>query len=307
MNRCCPNPNCKLSPSLIHPEKNQGPGFRPIVKKGTFYRLWDRRKLQCYLCRNCGTHFSSATHSPDYRQKKREYNSLVWELFSSGMSQRRMAIHLGLNRKTVVRKFRLVSKRAREDHNRWLQMIEPHSITEVQFDDLETFEHTRCKPISVTLMVNKKTREILSFQASQMPANGHLAKIARKKYGKRKDLRREGWESLFKQSKRILSPEVVIESDQNPHYPMFVKKHLPHASHIQHPGLRGSHTGQGEIKKGGFDPLFSLNHTCAMLRANINRLFRKTWCTTKLKDRLMDHLAIYVRYHNTVLLPNCPL
>jgi hypothetical protein len=302
MKRCCPNPNCKLSPSLIHPEKFLGPNFKPIIKKGTFYRLCDRRRIQRYLCRNCGTLFSSATHSPEYKQKKRGYHQLVRELFSSGMSQRRMAIHLDLNLKTVVRKFRIVSKGAARDHEKWLETIPPHSITEVQFDDLETFEHTRCKPISVTLMVNKKTREILGFQASQMPANGHLAKIARKKYGKRKDLRREGWESLFKQSKRILSPEVVIESDQNPHYPMFVKKHLPRASHIQHPGLRGSHTGQGEIKKGGFDPLFSLNHTCAMLRANINRLFRKTWCTTKLKDRLMDHLALYVRYHNTVLL-----
>lgn len=302
MKRCCPNPNCHLSPSLLLPQKILGPKFKPIIKKGTFYRQCDRRRIQRYLCRNCGTHFSSATHSREYRQKKRGYNEVVWELFSSGVSQRRMAIALGLNRKTVVRKFRTLSKCAIEDHENWLKTKEPQTIEAVQFDDLETFEHTRCKPISVTLMVDKKTREILGFQASQMPANGPLAKVARKKYGKRKDRRSEGWESLFLQTKRVLSPAVVIESDQNPHYPMFVKKHLPQAKHIRHPGRRGSNTGQGEIKRGGFDPLFSLNHTCAMLRANINRLFRKTWCTTKLKDRLMNHLALYVRYHNTVLL-----
>jgi hypothetical protein len=60
--------------------------------------------------------------------------------------------------------------------------------------------------------------------------------------------------------------------------------------------------GQGELKKVGRDPLFSLNHTCAMLRANLNRLFRRTWCTTKRIDRLEAHLWIYVRFHNEVLL-----
>ena len=39
-----------------------------------------------------------------------------------------------------------------------------------------------------------------------------------------------------------------------------------------------------------------------MMRANINRLFRKTWCTTKKPERLIDHIELYVQYHNEVLL-----
>ena len=50
-----------------------------------------------------------------------------------------------------------------------------------------------------------------------------------------------------------------------------------------------------------FDPIFSLNHTCAMLRANICRLIRKTWCTTKKRERLVDHIAIYTYLHNRSL------
>jgi hypothetical protein len=38
-----------------------------------------------------------------------------------------------------------------------------------------------------------------------------------------------------------------------------------------------------------------------MLRANLNRLFRKTWCTTKNKQGLIDHLSLYVEFHNRVL------
>ena len=49
---------------------------------------------------------------------------------------------------------------------------------------------------------------------------------------------------------------------------------------------------QGELKKRGKDPLFYINHTLAMLRANVNRLIRKTWCTTKDPAQLIYHLAI---------------
>ncbi|HEY8279241.1 MAG TPA: transposase, partial [Bdellovibrionota bacterium] len=74
--------------------------------------------------------------------------------------------------------------------------------------------------------------------------------------------------------------------------------HFPKALHKTYEGKRGAQGGQGELKKVKFDPLFSLNHTCAMFRANVNRLFRKTWCTTKRIDRLRAHLMIYAHYHN---------
>ena len=64
--------------------------------------------------------------------------------------------------------------------------------------------------------------------------------------------------------------------------------------------LRPGHRVHGVV---GYDPLFWVNHTAAMLRANVNRLIRRTWCTTKRADRLADHLALYVHFHNTVLLP----
>jgi hypothetical protein len=62
--------------------------------------------------------------------------------------------------------------------------------------------------------------------------------------------------------------------------------------------LRESNVGLGQLKKIGFDPLLSLNHTYAMLRANINRLIRKTWRTTKDPWGLKDHIELYVNFHN---------
>lgn len=209
---------------------------------------------------------------------------------------------LSVNPKTVVSRSRFFAQHAKRARLGAL-VATPGALREVQFDDLETSEHTKCKPLSVALAVDPKTRKILSFQVSRMPAKGRLARIARKKYGHRPDERKEGWEALFQELSQIVHPEAAFCSDENPFYPAFVRKHFPRASHKRVPGGRAAIAGQGELKKKVFDPLFALNHTCAMLRANMNRLIRRTWCTTKTIEGLKDHLEIYVRFHNERLTP----
>jgi len=303
MKRYCVNLDCSEHQS----RHLDGTVSGRISKKGTFYRLCDRRYIQRFKCRVCKIQFSKSTFDPDYRQHRREINHRLFLFLASGVTQRRAAFLLDADRKTIGRKLKILGARAKVDHEEWLEeRFSESKVRHIQFDDLETSEHTKCKPVSVTLAVQNKSREILDFQVKRMPAKGRLSRVARKKYGKRKDERPEGWDQLFKNLKMILHPESVCESDENPHYPKYLKKHLPNAKHIRHKGARGTVTGQGELKKQKFDPLFSLNHTCAMLRANISRLFRKTWNTTKKIERLVDHLWIYVRYHNTVLVKSGP-
>lgn len=300
MKRYCINLECSE-----HQSKHlSGTRSGRIVKKGTYYRKSDRRYLIRYLCVVCGAQFSSATFDINYLQRRRDLNRKVYELISSGISQRRMAQILKVNLKTIKRKIDLLNERARVEHREWIEeKYHDSPIEHVQFDDLETSEHSKCKPLSVTLAVHAKTREILDFQVKRMPAKGTLSKIALKKYGRRKDERPDGWNAIFQNLRPYVSSTALFESDENPHYPRFLKKHFPNASHVRYPGARGAIFGQGELKKQKFDPLFSLNHTCAMMRANMNRLFRRTWCTTKKIDGLINHLWIYVQFHNQELLP----
>ncbi|HXH75974.1 MAG TPA: hypothetical protein VNJ08_13465, partial [Bacteriovoracaceae bacterium] len=79
--------------------------------------------------------------------------------------------------------------------------------------------------------------------------------------------------------------------------------YLPKGKHLTFKSERGCVAGQGELKKVRFDPLFIVNHTCAMFRANVNRLIRKTWCTTKDPQRLKDHLDIFMYFYNEIILP----
>ncbi|MEK6773401.1 MAG: transposase [Bdellovibrionota bacterium] len=267
-----------------------------IVRIGKYYRTSDSTSVQRYQCKKCLKSFSTATLQPCYSQKKRHKNEMLRRLLCSGVSQRRAARLLSLARKTVVRKFIFLGIQAQEILR--ASNLSLPSCDTIEFDDMETFEHSKCKPLSITLAVEFKTRRILGFEVSQMPAKSILARIAVKKYGPRKDLRFFGRRKLFKDIKTLIHHNALIKSDQNPHYPKDVMRHFPKASHETFKGRRGCIVGQGELKKIGFDPLFSLNHTCAMFRANVNRLFRRTWCTSKKPERLSYHLAIYAVYHN---------
>jgi transposase-like protein len=275
-------------------------GRTEVQKAGFFRRKSDSRLIQRFRCRRCKKSFSNASSHPAFGQNKRQMNERLRRLLCSGVSLRRSAKLLCISRTTVKRKFAYLGVQSRailENTNR-----ESEKAEIVEFDDQETFEHSKCKPLSITLAVDSKSRRILGFEVSRMPAKGHLTKIAFKKYGYRKDERQNARLKLFETLKPLVADKVKFKSDQNPHYPGDLKKIFPNSFHETHKGQRGSIVGQGELKKIRFDPLFSLNHTCAMTRANMNRLFRRTWCTTKLPERLADHFAIYAVYHNQQLI-----
>jgi len=241
MNKICPNPNCAC------------PGF--IIRDGTFYRRDDSKLIQRYRCKTCGTRFSNSTFTSTFKQKKRRINSPLLKLLSSGVSVRRSALLLGVTRGTIERKLPFLAKRCRTLNERKLQKLKGR-VFNMQMDDLITKENSKLKPLSVSIAVDEDRRLILGAEVSEIPAFGHLAKQAVKKYGKSKD--------------------------EHQSYPRFISAHLPKAKHMTFPSERGCVVGQGELKKVNFDPLFIVNHTCAMMRANINRLIRKTWCTPRI-------------------------
>jgi hypothetical protein len=273
----------------------QGLSGSYYVRFGFFYRTSDARHVQRYRCQICWTTCSRATFHRWFRQKKRLKNAQLRKHFASAGTMRRAARTFHLNRKTVAKKLILLSLEAEARLTQRNRDFPKARV--IEFDDLETFEHTKCKPLSVTLAVQSRTRRILGLEVSSMPAKGLLVKKAQK-YGFRRDERAQGRQKLFLGLQDLVREDAVIKSDSNPHYAPDVAKYFPQARHRQYLGKRGSLGGQGELKKTRFDPLFSLNHTCGMLRANVSRLVRRTWCTTKRPDRLRAHLMIYADYHN---------
>lgn len=266
------------------------------VRDGFYFRADDSKHIQRWQCKKCAKKFSSATLKPTYRQKRRRINSTVRFGLACNMCQRDIAELVGVNVKTVAARLIWQAKLSRAKHKRYLDAyVTQHGpIKCVQFDDLLTFEHTKCKPLTVPMAIIDGKRVPLCFGVASIPAFGRLAAISRKRYGKRDDDSRPVREALFEQLKLILPPDVHFKTDGHDHYRTLIKKHFPLATHTVHKSERGCVAGQGERKKKRFDPLFSVNHTFATLRAKINRLNRRTWCTTKLPERLADHIDILI-------------
>jgi transposase-like protein len=298
--RKCPYLDCKEIG--VKRGKEASPPFSHIVRKGAYYRTSDSKWVRRFFCDFCERSFSSSRRTPCFGQKKRTLNEEIRKLLYSGVSQRRIALHLQINRKTVVRKFLFLAKQAELEQKKYLKALAlGPKLRSIQFDEMESFERSKCLPLSIPLVVEEKTRKILGFRVASMPAKGALASLSREKYGKRTNERPQKVHNLFCELLPLIDPHAQVTTDQNPHYPGWLKPHFPHIIHRTVKGKRGCITGQGELKKVGFDPLFDLNHTCAMFRANVNRLFRKTWCTTKKPDRLEAHLHLYVQAHNFTL------
>ncbi len=153
----------------------------------------------------------------------------------------------------------------------------------------------------MAIAIEDKTRKILSIHVGNIVSSRSTTEKSLKKYGKRTCERSKVLEKLFQELQKCCAKFATIKSDESFHYPRFVKKHFPDAQHKTYKGRRAAPHGLGELKEGGYDPLFFLNHTNAMFRDNLKRLSRRTWCTTKKKARLEDLMNMYAWSHNTYL------
>jgi len=295
----CPNNSCSNFQSN-----------HAVIKIGFYFRRDTSEKLRRFKCLKCNRSFSASTTTLEYRQKKRRINFPLNKLICMGLSQRATARFFNVSKITVVRKIKYLALKSRREHQLFLQQLSVHKINQVQIDDLITCEHTRLKPLTVTLAIEKKTRIILSNKVGRIPAFGPLAKISFKKYGWRENEQRKTLEKVFKDLSLIIKNDAKIESDMHLEYARFVKRYFKQAKHVRFKSMRAKTScvaGQGELKTRSRDPLFKINHTLAMLRANLSRLFRRSWNLSKTVEGLQDHLDIYTHYHNQGILQKTSL
>jgi transposase-like protein len=286
----CPNENC---------ENHDKPKSKFFVKKGYFKTKHNSKKIPCYQCKTCGKRFSSSTFSDTKYQKKPELNAQIFALYSSNTTQNRLALALKCNRKTVVRKIKFLAYKSRKILEKGLENKKTQTY-QVQFDEMETFEHTRMKPISIAIAVecywdaknqSYRTGKIIDAIAAPMHYKGLLAPKAQEKYGGREDLSEGARIDVVESIKKAAGGgQVRILTDGKKSYGNLFSNILPKYKHevIE----RKQNSGVS------YDKMFSLNHTCARLRHDMSRMARKTWVTTKIIEGLQEHLDLFIAYYN---------
>lgn len=221
-----------------------------------------------------------------------DLNYPLQKLLTEGNSIRACARILGLTYKNTYHKFLWLIKQASQKKQSII-----YDAKNLYFDEMETIHHTKCKPLSIGIMVNE-SYEILDLQVAEMPAKGRLASFSVLKYGVRKDEREQVMQMMFKNLKKSLnkSPEKIL-SDAKPSYRKFVENYFPdsiYETHNRAAKERLRNRIHEKLQKKKYDPMFALNQRCAKLRSDIRRLTRRSWCTTKSPENLQGHLDLYI-------------
>lgn len=273
-----------------------------VIKSGKYFRRDDSRWVQRFRCRRCKRNFSAATDKDTCWQKRRRYNESIRWLYAIKVSQRGIARFLNVDRKTVAFRLPFLGKRAKN----YLDGISVTGLRSVQFDEMQSSIHTKCKPVAIPIVVDAKTRMILALDVASMPAQHPLIYKAMRRYGLRADDREQAIINVLKRVRPMLAPLAQITTDSAYRYPIPIRQHLPGVIHLTVKGRKPRSGGNGELKRIGFDPIHSFNHTAAMVRDGVSRLVRQTWCNSKRMDRLLDHLYIYAQHHNLERLVELP-
>ena len=103
---------------------------------------------------------------------------MVFRLLAKGLSQRGSAQVLGVDPKTIARRVIRFGDCAKKHLAR--DNFLSRKCSEIVFDEMETFEHTKLKPLTIPMAVEQGTRRILAVDVGKIAAKGHLAKISLK-------------------------------------------------------------------------------------------------------------------------------
>jgi len=281
----CPNVSCE--------HNADGLKDRFYVKWGYFKPSWSKRPVPRYKCKTCGKTFSASTAKVETLNEKRpDVNQMVFDLYCSRMSLRRIAKVLQINRKTVVRKFYKLAGIAK-GHHEWLIANQKIPCSDmIAVDEMEANESTKSKPLTMTVAVDGANGRILDISVSEIKAKGKIVikrKIDQVK-ANRIDTSSIGFKKVLSSIKILKSRDssLTIVTDGKPAYITHVKRVLPEAKHIR---------AVGRLDK-KYEPIWWLNHACAMFRHDLSRLSRKSIVFSRTKKGLEAHMYLYIAWKN---------
>jgi hypothetical protein len=260
--------------------------------------------VQRFLCLECRRGFSIQTFRVDYRLRKPHLHLALFDDFVSKTTMRQSARLHGCTRRAVAHRLKLLGAHCRAFHEARLEGARRSGgIRGVfQLDELETYENSRrLQPVTVPVLIERTSYFVLHAASATLPTRGGLtAKLREKKaererrFGKRRSGSRAAVRGAFHVLRRThtTTAPITLHTDRKTSYVSYLAQVL--GSRVRHE----RHSSKAARTYG--NPLFPINHTLAMMRDGISRLVRRTWASSKLRERLEWHMWIWIVYRNYV-------
>ena len=291
----CPRPDC---PS------RSGKPFT-FQKKGSYRRFCDQRVIQRFQCLTCARGFSTQSFRLDYRLKRPELLLAFFHDRIAKVTHRQSVRMHACSPRTEERQFLRIAGHCAAFHEARLAEARAArgGLGQVfLLDELETYEHHRkLKPVTVPVLIEKASGFVVDVRVGKLGPRGKRTPAEQEKLLEHKaaeGARRSESAKVVRQSFQRLkefAPKdrpIVLRTDLKTSY-----------ASIQKQLFRGRclhERTSSKKKRDTKNPLWPINHTLARLRDGVSRLVRETWASSKKRERLARHLAIWVCYRNYV-------
>jgi transposase-like protein len=283
----CPNPKC-ISRSNSRPWR--------FKKKGFFVRDQKPRRVQRYLCHQCGRNFSSQTFSTTYWLKRGELLEPLFLRLLSCSALRQIAREMKVSHSTLQRLTERLGRHCLLVHER----LRPQEAPEepLVLDGIRSFEHSQYWPLDLNLLIGV-SHYVYGFNAAELRRSGSMRPSQRlkrarleKKYGRPDPLAtRKQVEELLR---RIVPPggQAILRSDQHPAYPQALKRLRDRSFRHEATSSKAARTTQ--------NPLFPANLADLLLRHCSANHKRETIAFSKRRQDALYRLAIWVVWRNYI-------
>jgi transposase-like protein len=272
----------------------------PLDPAAPFFHRDGRYKPRCrahpvqrFRCRVCRRRFSRQSFRADRNQKKPHLNAPFLRLMLACVALRQAARVLGVARRTVERRFLWLARHAAGFHgNRLLPLAGPFML-----DELETFEGNRYQPVTVPVLIEPRSFFLIASAAGPLRRKGRMTEAQRRRraeheavHGRRPSQSAAAVREVLRRLRPCAGGPVVLHSDRKPLYRRLGRRlfgsrftWVPHSA---------------SARRDRENPLFPINHTHARLRHFLARLRRRSWCVSKRRLRLQQHLQIATLWVN---------
>lgn len=196
-----------------------------------------------------------------------------------------------VNLKTIAHRLRILGTQAEAVH-RFIcdsRKVKLGSDAPFVFDELETFENSKIfGPLTVPVVVHGKSWFILHAEVGTMACRR-----------KRRDAPRRLHQSSLVVGRALRRVRDLTDEKCTPHfvsdrkqsYVMLLRQIFPEYAHLR---------VSSRAKRVRSNPMFPINNLFGQMRDCVSRLVRPNWAHSKKKERLVDHLWIYIVYRNYV-------